>query len=132
MAMMCHEGKGKPGMEKFDPSSILRDEIPYLPSEPKNAVLEAQQRTALETERIRREMQEHIEKLEWELEQTRQELADFKAQQKSQHDTDVMQSGLDQKKNRRDMLIGSAFSVGLTLLLEHFPDVVRFFQSIIK
>ena len=119
-------------MEKFDPSSILRDEIPYLPPEPRNAVLEAQQRTALETERIRRGMQEHIEKLERELQQTRQELADFKAQQKAQHDTDVMQSGLDQKQNRRDMLIGSAFSVCLTLLLEHFPDVVRFFQSIIK
>ena len=54
-------------MEKFDPSSILRDEIPYFPSEPKNAVLEAQQRTALETERLRRSNERRFSDLEAEV-----------------------------------------------------------------
>lgn len=81
MAMLCHDGKGKPGIEKFDPSSILLDKNPYLPPEPRNAVLEAQQRTALETERIRKGMQEHIEKLEQELQQIRNDFVEYKAKQ---------------------------------------------------
>lgn len=83
MAMMCHEGKGKPGMEKFDPSIILRDKIPYLPSEPKNAVLEAQHRTALETERLRRSNERRFSDLEEEVKRLNAVLENERAESRS-------------------------------------------------
>lgn len=133
MAMMRHDGKGKPGMEKFDPSSILRDEIPYLPPEPRNAVLEAQQRTALETERIRRGMQEHIEKLERELQQIRNDFVEYKAEQKRKELKNKLEQAEIEKKNGRrswlQVIIPLILSPLITLFIEHFEDVIGYLGS---
>lgn len=59
------------------------------------------------------------------LEQTRDEFADYKAQQSKQRDSDAVQAAVDKKKQRRHEYLVAAFTVALTLFLEHFPDIVE-------
>lgn len=73
-----------------------------------------------------------LEKTRSELEQTRNDFASYKAQQDEQRTADHEQAVVDQKKNRRDLYISTAFSVCLTLFLEHIPDIIRFFQRVLE
>jgi hypothetical protein len=94
--------------------------------------IEAEKKTAEEAEKIRKETREYVERLERELQQTRNELSDLKAQQQRRQDAEAIQVILNRKQNRRDVLIGSAFSVGLTLLLEHLGDLIGIIKALLK
>lgn len=59
------------------------------------------------------------------LEQTRDEFADYKAQQAKQRDSDAVQAAVDKKKQLRHEYLVAAFTVALTLFLEHFLDIVE-------
>lgn len=59
------------------------------------------------------------------LENTKNELADYKRQQESQHLRDLAQRELDKKQNRRNLFISAALSVCSSLLIEHHADLVR-------
>lgn len=67
-----------------------------------------------------------------ELEATRQELADYKAQQYEQHETDTAQMKLTEKKQIRHQYIVAAFTVALTLALEHIVDIADFFTVLVE
>lgn len=73
-----------------------------------------------------------LEALQSELQQTRQELADYQANQAAQYQADCVQAGIDKKKDRRHMYICAAFSVCFTLLIEHISDVMRFAKIAFK
>lgn len=60
-----------------------------------------------------------------ELEQARKDLADYKASQDAQRRADIAQAVVDKKQQRRHEYLVAAFSVALTLLIEHFFDLVN-------
>lgn len=64
--------------------------------------------------------------LRLDLEKTADELREYKAQQAEQRETDRAQAVIDKKKDRRNQFLVAAFTVALTLFLEHFCDVVKF------
>lgn len=66
------------------------------------------------------------------LEYSAKEFADYKTQQDEQHARDEHQRILDRKQSTRNQLICSAFSVCLSLFLEHLPDVIRFMDMFFK
>ena len=118
----------------FDPSHIqYGGDQPFRPMPvPIHPGIEAEKKTAEEAEKIRKETREYVERLERELQQTRNELSDLKAQQQRRQDAEAIQVILNRKQNRRDVLIGSAFSVGLTLLLEHLGDLIGIIKALLK
>lgn len=63
------------------------------------------------------------------LQQARNELSNLKTQQPSYQSAEKAQIILDKDQDRSDVLISTAFSGRLALLLEHFSDAVRFFQT---
>ena len=71
-----------------------------------------------------------------ELEQARKDLADYKASQDAQRRADIAQAVVDKKQDRRHEYLVAAFSVALTLLIEHFFDVIelsdRVFESLVS
>lgn len=102
---------------------------PYQPMPiPAHPGIEAQKQTAQNTAAMAAQMAV----MQRELEQVRQEVEELKAQQHRQHHADVMQREIDEKKNRHLQFISAAFSVGFTLFLEHIPDVIHFFQALLK
>lgn len=60
-----------------------------------------------------------------ELEKTRNEFSDYKAQQAEQRKADAVQAEIDKKKQRRHELFVAAFTVAFTLFLEHIGDIVK-------
>ena len=81
-----------------------------------------------EVSKLRREN----EQLRNALEQVRQELADFKSQQSVQHCADTVERKVDTRKLRHHDYLVAGFTVLLTLLIQNFPDVLRFAQRIVK
>ena len=71
---------------------------------------------------------DEIKALRTELEKTRQELADYKAQQSEQHRSDSHQQIDDHRKLLRHDYLVAAFTVALTLFLEHVPDIANFLK----
>ena len=69
---------------------------------------------------------EEIVAIRSELEKTRNEFADFKSEHAEQHKADAMQAEVNEKKQRRHEYLVAAFTVALTLFIEHFFDVVKF------
>lgn len=85
-------------------------------------------RTASEKEaeaRCARQTVASINAISAALEQTRDEFADYKAQQAKQRDSDAVQAAVDKKKQLRHEYLVAAFTVALTLFLEHFLDIVE-------
>lgn len=66
------------------------------------------------------------------LENTADELRDYKAQQTKQRDADIVQARIDKKKDRRNQFLVSAFTVAFTLFLEHLGDVEKFAKLALK
>lgn len=75
---------------------------------------------------------DEINALRTELEKTRQELADYKAQQSEQHQSDAQQQIDDHRKLLRHDYLVAAFTVALTLFLEHFFDIADFLKPALK
>ena len=71
---------------------------------------------------------EEVGAIRSELKKTRNEFADFKAQQAEQRKADAVQAQVDKKKQRRHEYLVAAFTVALTLFIEHFFDVVKLMQ----
>jgi len=67
-----------------------------------------------------------------ELEKTRNEFSDYKAQHAKQHKTDAAQAVIDKKKQRRHEYAIAAFTVALTLALEHIFDLIKFAKLALK
>lgn len=67
-----------------------------------------------------------------ELERTRQEFADYKAEQNKQHEADSLNAISEKKKLYRHEYRVAAFTVALTLFIEHFLDIVDLVQFLIE
>lgn len=108
-------------MPTRDPMEILRAQ----------RALAAQERSAAGIDAIAT----GLKTLRSDLEQTRKELADLKADQDRQRNANAAQAIIDKKKQRRHEYLVAAFTVALTLLLEHFGDVIQLaklaFKSIV-
>ena len=102
------------------------------------ALQEAEQRLSLDEalraqeESFRQQLLQVQQQAAEALERTRNEFADYKAQQAEQHARDEDQRILDRKQSTRNQLICSALSVCLTLFLEHLPDVIGFVDVLLK
>lgn len=102
------------------------------------ALKEAEQRLSLDEalraqeESFRQQLLQVQQQAAEALERTRNEFADYKAQQAKQHTRDEDQRILDRKQSTRNQLICSALSVCLTLFLEHLPDVIGFVDVLLK
>ena len=73
-----------------------------------------------------------LESVRSELQQTRNEFSDYKAQQDEYHRAEAAQTEIDKKKQRRHEFKLSAFTVCFTLFLEHIPDLINLFQISVK
>ena len=83
------------------------------------AMMEDASKTAKNTEEAVKE----ITLLKAELEQTRNELASYKTEQKAQHEADSRQADLNTKKAFRHDYFVAALSIIITLVVEHLPEV---------
>ena len=92
------------------------------------AMMADTEKTARHTEDTARE----IASLRAELEQARQDLARYKAEQREQRETDSRQVYLNTKKAfRHDYCVG-AFSVVITLAIEHLTELYNLLDLLIE
>ena len=75
---------------------------------------------------------EELEAVRRELEQTRDELANYKAEQAVQREADSRQADLNAKKAFCHDYRVAAFSIVITLLIEHLPEIVDFLCFLFK
>lgn len=75
---------------------------------------------------------EEIRSIRSELEKTRNEFADFKTKYAEQRKADAVQAEVNENKQRRHEYFVSAFTVALTLFIEHFFDLVKIANVSIK
>ena len=119
----------------FDPSRIqYGNDQPFQPMPvPIHPGIEAQKKTAEETEKIRKDTQEYVERLERELQQTRNELVEYKAEQsRKELENKLEQTEINKKNCRRSWLqviIPLVLSPLITLLIEHFEDVIGYLRT---
>ena len=73
-----------------------------------------------------------IDAVRSELQQTRQDFAQYKADQDEQRRDDLAKADLKEKKIFHQQLKLSAFTVCLTLALEHIGDVIDFINLMIR
>lgn len=75
---------------------------------------------------------EEISHIRSELQKTREEFADYKTKQDEQRTSDLMQAQIDKKQQRRHEYLVSAFTVALTLFIEHFFDIIKLMKILFE
>lgn len=78
------------------------------------------------------EIRSELRQTRQELEKTRQEFSDYKAQQDKYHRAEAAQAEIDKKQQHCHELKLSAFTVCLTLFLEHIPDFINLFKVAVE
>ena len=75
---------------------------------------------------------EEIGAIRSELEKTRNEFSDYKTQHSKQHEADAVQAEFDKKQQLRHEYLVAAFTVTLTLFIEHFFDIIELAKIALK
>ncbi len=91
-------------------------------------MIESRERAAFGIE----ELASEVSVLQSHLQQTAQELCDYKTQQAEQYQADAAQAIIDKKKQRRHEYLVAAFTVALTLSIEHIADIVEVLKLAFK
>lgn len=72
-----------------------------------------------------------IEAIKKDLQQTRQQMSNQQAEYDKNREADTLQRIKDKRQSFRHDFYVAAFSVAFTLFMEHFSDIVAFFQNFI-
>ena len=75
---------------------------------------------------------QEIESLRSDLERARNDLASYKAEQAEQREADCRQADLNAKKAFRHDYHVAAFSIVITLAIEHFAEIYDFLRLFVK